>query len=138
MWSDTLRCEGIDEGFLAKAHRRYVIQQGNAGTEQRFIVTLSTWVKPNKPVAGLSLESAIEKRRSERARIERQRAEREAEARRQQEEERINRLEAEWRDSDPAARELWAKAWDFSGGFDHLSDAMSDYRTYRDEKFKPG
>ena len=115
-----------------------MIQQENAGTEQRFIATLSTWLKPNKPVAGLSLESAIAKRRSERARIERQRAEREAEARRQQEEERINRLEAEWRDSDPVARELWAKAWDFSDGFDRLSDAMSDYRSYRDEKFKPG
>ena len=115
-----------------------VIQQENAGTEQRFIATLSTWLKPNRPVAGLSLESAIAKRRSERARIERQKAEREAEARRQQEEERINRLEAEWRDSDPVARELWAKAWDFSGGFDHLSDAMGDYRAYRDEKLKPG
>ena len=76
MWSDTLECEGVDEDFLAKAYRRYVIQQENAGTEQRFIATLSTWLKPNKPVAGLSLESAIEKRRSECARIERQRAER--------------------------------------------------------------
>ena len=138
MWSDTLGCEGVDEDFLAKAYRRYVIQQENSGTEQRFIATLSTWLKPNRPVAGLSLESAIAKRRSERARFERQRAEREAEARRQQEEERINRLEAEWRDSDPVAHELWAKAWDFSGGFDHLGDAMSDYRAYRDEKFKPG
>ena len=138
VWSDTLGCEGVDEDFLAKAYRRYVIQQENAGTEQRFIATLSTWLKPNKPVAGLSLESAIAKRRSERARIERQRAEREAEARRRQEEERINRLETEWRDSDPAARELWAKAWDFSGGFDRLGDAMSEYRAYRDEKFKPG
>ena len=114
VWGETLGCEGVDEDFLAKTYRRYVIQQENAGTEQRFIATLSTWLKPNRPVAGLSLESAIAKRRSERARIERQRAEREAEARRQQEEERINRLEAEWRDSDPVARELWAKAWDFS------------------------
>lgn len=138
MWGETLGCEGVDEDFLAKTYRRYVIQQENAGTEQRFIAMLSTWLKPNRPVAGLSLESAIAKRRSERARIERQRAEREAEARRQQEEERSNRLEAEWRESDPVARDLWAKAWDFSGGFDHLSDAMSDYRVYRDEKLKPG
>ncbi len=63
VWSDTLGCEGVDEDFLAKAYRRYVIQQENAGTEQRFIATLSTWLKPNKPVAGLSPESAIAKRR---------------------------------------------------------------------------
>lgn len=69
-----------------------MIQQENTGTEQRFIATLSTWLKPNRPVAGLSLESAIEKRRSERARIERQRVEREAEVRHQQEEEHINGL----------------------------------------------
>ena len=137
MWGETLGCEGVDEDFLAKTYRRYVIQQENAGTEQRFIATLSTWLKPNRPVAGLSLESAIAKRRSERARIERQRAEREAEARRQQEEERINRLEAEWRDPTPWHVSSGRSAWDFSSGFDHLSDAMGDTSLSRRETQNP-
>lgn len=138
VWGDTLDREEVDEGFLAKTYRRYVIQQENAGTEQRFIATLSTWLKPNRPIAGLSLESAISERRDARARLERQRAAQKAETELMEREAAIREQEAAWRESDPRAQELWARAWDFRGGFGHMGDAMHDYQAYRDEKFKPG
>ena len=138
MWGDTLDREEVDEGFLAKTYRRYVIQQENAGTEQRFIATLSTWLKPNRPIAGLSLESAISERRDARARLDRQRAAQKAETELMEREAAIREQEAAWRESDPRAQELWARAWDFRSGFEHMGDAMHDYQAYRDEKFKPG
>ncbi|MBQ9955857.1 MAG: hypothetical protein IJO87_10630 [Eggerthellaceae bacterium] len=138
VWGDTLVREEVDEGFLAKTYRRYVIQQENAGTEQRFIATLSTWLKPNRPIAGLSLESAISERRDARARLERQRAAQKAETELMEREAAIREQEAAWRESDPRAQELWARAWDFRGGFGHMGDAMHNYQAYRDEKFKPG
>lgn len=138
VWGDTLDREEVDEGFLAKTYRRYVIQQENAGTEQRFIATLSTWLKPNRPIAGLSLESAISERRDARARLDRQRAAQKAETELMEREAAIREQEAAWRESDPRAQELWARAWDFRSGFEHMGDAMHDYQAYRDEKFKPG
>ena len=107
-------------------------------TEARFIATLSTWLKPNRPITGLSLDTALENRRRQRTRAERQAAERRAEERRRMEEERIQALEIAWRESDPEAQRLWSLAWDYGAGFDRMGDAMGEYRAYRDEKFKPG
>lgn len=138
VWQESLLGDDVDEDFLAGSYRRYVIQQEQAGTEARFIATLSTWLKPNRPITGLSLDTALENRRRQRTRAERQAAERRAEERRRMEEERIQALEIAWRDSDPEAQRLWSLAWDYGAGFDRMGDAMGKYRAYRDEKFKPG
>ena len=138
VWQESLLGDDVDEDFLAGSYRRYVIQQEQAGTEARFIATLSTWLKPNRPITGLSLDTALENRRRQRTRAERQAAERRAEERRRMEEERIQALEIAWRDSDPEAQRLWSLAWDYGAGFDRMGDAMGEYRAYRDEKFKPG
>ena len=138
VWQESLLGDDVDEEFLAGSYRRYVIQQEQAGTEARFIATLSTWLKPNRPITGLSLDTALENRRRQRTRAERQAAERRAEERRRMEEERIQALEIAWRDSDPEAQRLWSLAWDYGAGFDRMGDAMGEYRAYRDEKFKPG
>ncbi|MGO5413718.1 hypothetical protein [Slackia isoflavoniconvertens] len=138
VWQGSLSDHGVDGDFLASSYRRYVIQQEQAGTEARFIATLSTWLKPNRPITGLSLDAALENRREQRARAERRSAERRVEEERRKEEERIRALEVEWRDSDPEAQRLWSLAWDYGAGFDRMGDAMRDYRAYRDEKFKPG
>ena len=138
VWQESLLGDDVDEDFLAGSYRRYVIQQEQAGTEARFIATLSTWLKPNRPITGLSLDTALENRRRQRTRAERQAAERRAEERRRMEEERIQALEIAWRESDPEAQRLWSLAWDYGAGFDRMGDAMGEYRAYRDEKFKPG
>lgn len=138
VWQESLLGDDVDEDFLAGSYRRYVIQQEQAGTEARFIATLSTWLKPNRPITGLSLDTALENLRRQRTRAERQAAERRAEERRRMEEERIQALEIAWRDSDPEAQRLWSLAWDYGAGFDRMGDAMGKYRAYRDEKFKPG
>ena len=138
VWQESLLGDDVDEDFLAGSYRRYVIQQEQAGTEARFIATLSTWLKPNRPITGLSLDTALENRRRQRTRAERQAAERRAEERRRMEEERIQALEIAWRESDPEAQRLWSLAWDYGAGFDRMGDAMHDYQAYRDEKFKPG
>ena len=138
VWQGSLSDHGVDGDFLASSYRRYVIQQEQAGTEARFIATLSTWLKPNRPITGLSLDAALENRREQRARAERRSAERRAEEEHRKEEERIRALETEWRDSDPEAQRLWSLAWDYGAGFDRMGDAMRDYRAYRDERFRPG
>lgn len=138
IWRESLRSDEVDGAFLAKSYRRYVVQQENAGTEGRFIATLSTWLKPNRPIAGLSLDTALEERREQKARTERVRAERQAEKKREQEEMRMRELEESWRGTDPEAQRLWAMAWDTTGGFERMGDAMRRYRVYRDERFKPG
>ena len=68
VWQESLLGDDVDEDFLAGSYRRYVIQQEQAGTEARFIATLSTWLKPNRPITGLSLDAALENRREQRAR----------------------------------------------------------------------
>ena len=138
VWQGSLSDHGVDGDFLASSYRRYVIQQEQAGTEARFIATLSTWLKPNRPITGLSLDAALENRREQRARAERRSAERRAEEEHRKEEERIRALETEWRDSDPEAQRLWSLAWGYGAGFDRMGDAMRDYRAYRDERFRPG
>lgn len=138
IWRESLQSDEVDGAFLAKSYRRYVVQQENAGTEGRFIATLSTWLKPNRPIAVLSLDTALEERRERKARTERVRAERQAEKKREQEEMRMRELEESWRETDPEAQRLWAMAWDTTGGFKRMGDAMRRYRAYRDERFKPG
>lgn len=138
VWRESLRSDEVDGAFLAKSYRRYVTQQEDAGTEGRFIATLSTWLKPNRPIAGLSLDTALEERRARRERAERQRAEKLAAEKREQEDERLRKLEARWREGDAEAQRLWALAWDATDGFERMGDAMRRYRAYRDERFKPG
>lgn len=138
VWRESLRSDEVDGAFLAKSYRRYVTQQEDAGTEGRFIATLSTWLKPNRPIAGLSLDTALEERRARRARAEQQRAEKLAAEKREQEDERMRKLEARWREGDAEAQRLWALAWDATDGFERMGDAMRRYRAYRDERFKPG
>lgn len=137
VWSDTLGCEGIDEDFLAKAYRRYVIQQENAGTEQRFIATLSTWLKPGKPIAGRSLQTALDERAAARERAEKAEATRRAESEQRSKDEARARREAEWRESDPEAMRLYNRAWDFKNGFEGIGAAMAEYTAYRDAQMKP-
>lgn len=138
LWGEALGPEGVDEAFLARSYRRYVTQQENAGTEQRFIATLSTWLRPKKPIAGLSLEKALSDRENARARSKRQEAARRAEAEREAREEAELRREEEWRGSDPRAQELWAKARSLEGGFGAMSAAMDEYFAYKRERFEPG
>ncbi len=138
LWGETLESADADEEFLAKSYRRYVTQQENAGTEQRFIATLSTWLRPKKPIAGLSLEAALAKRKADKARMRRERSARKAEAEREAAEELERKREAGWRESDPRARELWAAVWDVSRGFEEKTAAMSDYIAYRDAHLDPG
>ena len=138
VWRESLLSDEVDEAFLAKSYRRYVSQQEDAGTEGRFIATLSTWLKPNRPIAGLSLETALEERRERKDRAARTRAKRQAEREREQEEMRMRELEKSWREADAEAQRLWAMAWDAKGGFERMGDAMRTYRAYRDERFKPG
>lgn len=138
LWGEALESACADEGFLARSYRSYVVQQENAGTEQRFIATLSTWLKPKKPTAGLSLASALAKRESDRARRERELAARKAAAERDAADELERRREADWREGDPRAQELWAAAWDISSGFEAASAAMQGYVAYRDARLKPG
>ena len=138
VWRESLLSDEVDEAFLAKSYRRYVSQQEDAGTEGRFIATLSTWLKPNRPIAGFSLETALEERRERKDRAARTRAKRQAEREREQEEMRMRELEKSWREADAEAQRLWAMAWDAKGGFERMGDAMRTYRAYRDERFKPG
>ena len=138
LWGDAVGSACSDEEFLAKSYRRYVVQQENAGTEQRFIATLSTWLKPKKPMAGLSLDAALAKREADKARRERELAARKAAAERDAADELERRREADWRGSDPKAQGLWAAAWDISGGFVAMSTAMDAYVAYREARLKPG
>lgn len=137
IWQATLKDNCVDEPFLAASYRKYVVQQEHAGTEPRYIATLSTWLKPNRPLAGHSLQTALEKREESKRRSELVRVAKKAEEEKEREEARLAELEAAWRDSDPEAKRLHDLAWDFSAGFDAVGNAMAEYCAYREARFKP-
>ena len=128
----------IDGAFLSSSYQKYVNQQENAGTEPRYIATLSTWLKPNKPIAGHSLQTALEQRAEAKRKAELARATLKAEREKQQEEARLAKLEAAWRESDLEAKRLHAKMRDLDSGFEAVGKAMTEYRDYREKMFKPG
>ena len=60
-WADALG-RGIDADILSEGYRSYVSALEEDGCEDRFIAALSTWIAPERPMEGLTLDSAIRAR----------------------------------------------------------------------------
>ena len=60
-WADALE-RGIDAAILSEGYRSYVSALEEDGCEDRFIAALSTWIAPERPMEGLTLDSAIRAR----------------------------------------------------------------------------
>ena len=101
-WADALE-RGIDAATLSEGYRSYVSALEEDGCEDRFIAALSTWIAPERPMEGLTLDSAIRARAMRAAEeeaghmaaeeAERRRQAEEAERRRQAEEAEKNKAE---------------------------------------------
>ena len=129
-WRDAVSSGRAAGGFLADNYIRYVGYQLDAGTADRYIAALSTWLSPKEPMEGWSLEAALAARDSKSRNGE---AAQEADYRREREDAEYERQDAAKEAMlarDPTARELYRRAFHESGLVFDRKEAIRAWSAY--------